>query len=182
MSYLPSSYDAASRRSCVEFCTAVMCVCPSRLPEASVIVPVSPLRSTCAAQRLVRKHNALSPIETRRRRNAAELPANGPCFSLARMAFSKRRQQLGEQIKRFRGMKRARCTHRNRNPDVQVVTVGNLHPSSRLRAENLVGLYRSGLSNVTGCARLDHAQRCPRTSATTIAEPEKMYPGTSTPK
>jgi hypothetical protein len=48
MSYLPSEYDTASRRSWVEFSMAVMRACPISLPDGSVTVPVKALRSTCA--------------------------------------------------------------------------------------------------------------------------------------
>jgi hypothetical protein len=56
----------------------------------------------------------------------------------------------------------ARCPQRNRNADVQVLTVGNTNPRFRLQAENRIGFSRSGLSNVTACARFDRAQRRPR--------------------
>src|ERR1039458_4051776 len=47
-SYLPRASEAPSRRSRVEFSTAVMWACGTSLPEGSVTVPVRALRSTCA--------------------------------------------------------------------------------------------------------------------------------------
>jgi|HubBroStandDraft_2_1064218.scaffolds.fasta_scaffold2056604_1 hypothetical protein len=58
----------------------------------------------------------------------------------------------------------ARCAHQNRNPDVQAVTVGNTLPRSQLQAENRIGFFRSGLSNVTACAMFDLTQWRPRVS------------------
>jgi hypothetical protein len=65
---------------------------------------------------------------------------------------------MPEQIEKIPRHAAARCAHWNRNPDVQVVTVGNTYPRFRLQAENRIGFSRSGLSNVAACARLDRAQ------------------------
>ena len=52
----------------------------------------------------------------------------------------------------------ARCAHRNRSPELQVVAVGDTYPRTRLQAENRIGFPRSGLSIVIVCVKFDRAQ------------------------
>src|ERR1700733_13989531 len=81
MSYLPSLSDTPSRRSWVEFSTAVMWVCPSSLPDGSVTVPVKPLRSTCAMDGTEQERDKIvKKIKTdgeKRERNFCTLASKG---------------------------------------------------------------------------------------------------------